>query len=206
MNQRGEYGCGPRSCGTRDGWAVGIVGATPLFQPEAAVDQLDGEMEAITDATYWSMGVDPKVLRHPAAPDETWIQRVREAKAAAMKSPLWSFWETTVSPKYDDWKASHDAFRTKPLASWDDYTRWLSRVQQLRADVKAKGIKLDTPDLIDLSKGGEAPSVDRDKILKWGAIGALAVGGVIALVALASSTKQAREPYERYRYGYRLAR
>lgn len=200
MNQRGEYGCGPRK-----GWMIALVGAAP-FQAgdvDRAVAQLDAEMEAIVDATYRSMGVDPTMLRRPVDADAAWIQRVREAKAKAMQSPLWSFWDITVSPKYEDWKAS----RTKPLTSWDDYALWLARVRQLRADVKTKGIKLDTSELIDLSKGSEqSPSIDRSKLLKWGAIGALAIGGVAALVALASSTKTEREPYDRYRYGYRLAR
>lgn len=213
MNQRGEYG-GPRGICGDHAWAFAAVGAAP-FQPrdaEQAVEQLDAEMEAIINATYRSMGVDPAALRRPVIPDAAWMQRVRDAKAKAMQSPLWSFWEATVSPKYDDWKASRETLRTKPLTSWDDYVLWLSRVRHLRADVKAKGVKLDTPELGDLSKGGEAPALeasaafDRSKLLKWGAIGAAGVIGVIALVALSSSTKEAREPYERYRYGYRFAR
>lgn len=209
MNQRGEYGSRPRDLCVRDGWPGGFIGAAPI-QPDSdrAVEQLDAEMEAIIDATYRSMGVDPKTIRQPSTPDEGWLQRVRAAKAKASQSPLWPFWETTVSPKYDDWKATRTAFRTTPMTSWDDYTRWFGRVNQLRADVKAKGIKLETPDLVDLSKGKETPSdpSDRSKLLKWGAIGALGVGGVVALIALASSTKTERAPYERYRYGYRLAR
>lgn len=208
MNQRGEYGHDPhRLCAARD-WMT-AVGAAPWQAGDAdrAVNQLDAEMEAIIDATYRSMGVDPAALRRPPEADAAWMQRVRAAKSKAMQSPLWSYWETTVSPKYDDWKRARETFRTKPMTSWDDYVLWLPRVRHLHADVKVKGIKLDTPELVDLSKdiagkGGEASSIDRSKLLKWGAIGALAIGGVAALAALASSTKSAREPYERYRYGY----
>ena len=210
MNQRGEYG-GPR-CGARDCWII-AVGAAPWQAGDAvrAIDQLDAEMEAIINATYRSMGVDPAALRRPADPDAAWMQRVREAKVKAMQSPLWSYWETTVSPKYDDWKHARETFRAKPPTSWDDYVLWLSRVRHLHADVKAKGIKLDTPELVDLSKdsagkGGEASSFDRSKLLKWGAIGALAIGGVAALVALGSSTKAEREPHARYCYGDCFAR
>ncbi len=217
MNQRGEYGLASRGiCGDHVR-ARAVVGAAPFQAGDAerAVEQLDAEMEAIVNATYRSMNVDPTTLRRPAAPDEAWMQRVRDAKVKAMQSPLWSFWEATASPKYDDWKASRETFRTKPLVAWGEYVVWLSRVRHLRAGVKAKGVKLDTPELIDLSKSneaapaGDAPTAgnsDREKILKWGAIGAAGLLGVIALVALSSSTKEAREPYDRYRYGYRLAR
>lgn len=218
MNRRGEYGFRSRSiCARDDGW-VFLVGADAGVKPsdaERAINQLDTEMEAIVDATYRAMDVDPKVLRRPTTADEGWMQRVRDAKAKAMKSPLWSFWETTISPKYEDWKMRSVLFRKQqvtgdagitPPMTWADYALWLARIQQLRSDVKSKGIKLETPDLVDLSKGEEASSPDRGKILKWGAIGAIALGGIVALVALASSTKAERAPYERYRYGYRFAR
>lgn len=118
--------------------------------------------------------------------------------------PLWSYWEASISPKYDDWRATRTTFLSHPMPA-EEYDRWLGRVAQLRSDVKAKGVKLETPDPVSLTQPPAVPS-DTSKLLKWGAIGVLAIGGVALLASLASSTKAARAPYERYRYGYLAAR
>lgn len=206
MNRRGEYG-GAGALGGRRTWFIPI-GAEP-FDADRALKQIDAEMDAIVDALYRSMGADPKVLRRPAVADDLWMQRVRAAKAKAQQSPLWAYWESNVEPKYTDWRSARQTFATKAMTP-EDYTVWLDRVKSVRSNLAVKGVKLDTPDPVSLSQTGpsQAPSqspfanLDSKKLWKWGAIGALAIGGLVAISALASSTKKARAPYERYRYGY----
>lgn len=185
---------------------VATIGAQlPAADATRALQQIDAEMESIVDAIYRTMGVDPAMIRRPAIADDAWMQRVRAAKAKAQQSPLWSYWESSVSPKYDDWQAARKGLLAKSMTS-EDYDLWVGHVKQLRADVMAKGIKLDVAQPIFMPSVEPVPSMDTQKILKWGAIGALAIGGVAVLASLASSTKQERAPYERYRYGYLLTR
>lgn len=204
MNGRGEYGgAGALSCT----WFI-PVGAEP-FDAGRAMQQIDAEVDAIVDALYRAMGVDPKVLRRPSVADDLWMQRVRAARTKAQQSPLWTYWETNVEPKYNDWRSAQQAFAAKPMTP-EDYTVWLDRVRSVRANLAVKGVKVETPDPVSLAQvtsAQPAPSqspfanIDTKRLLKWGAIGALAIGGLVAVSALASSTKKAREPYERYRYG-----
>jgi hypothetical protein len=200
MNQRGVYGQSAwRHNGQSDrGWCT-YLGADPSDADRAFI-QIDVEMEAIVDAIYRAMGVDPATLRKPTIADAAWQQRVLAAKTKAQQSPLWSFWESSVSPKYEDWRSVRVTFLTSPMPLVE-YDRWFDRVKQLHAEVKAEGINLKTPDPVSLSRlaGG---GMDSSKIVKWAAIGGAAILGVVAVVALSSSTKQARAPYERYRYGY----
>lgn len=169
MNQRGEYG--PRRGGA--GWqARAHVGAEPL-DAVRALQQIDAEMEAIVDAMYRAMGVG------------AWQPRVL-ARAKAKQSPLWPYWESSVSPKYADWRMTQAGFASRPMSA-EEYDRWFGRVAQLRADVRDKGVTLKTPDLVHLTRS-QAPGTP-GKLLKWGAIGALAIGGVALLASLASATR-----------------
>jgi hypothetical protein len=213
MNQRGEYGRSARlsngharqSGYASRGWYewIGAGAEADADLPIKQFKQIDAEMEVIIDAFYRAMGVDPAAIRHQSVTDEeAWKQRVRAVQTKAKQSPLWAYWESDVSPKYGDWRSTRAAFLTSPMPS-AEYDRWLDRVKQLRADVKAKGIKLETPDPVSLSQPvGDVGGMDSSKIVKWVAIGGAAILGVVAVVTLASSTKQARAPYERYRYGY----
>lgn len=188
MNQRGQYGGARGNDRYRGRYSAprATVGAQP-FRPEdadAAFRQIDGEMDVIVDATYRAMGVDPASIRKPVVADAAWSDRVRGAAAKAKQSPLWAYWESSVSPKYDDWQAHGKT----SITSWEDYDRWLSRVMGLRAEAKAKGIKIETPELRSLSApsgGGESGGG-----MKWGTIGVIAVGGVVAVAALVASTSR----------------
>jgi len=193
MNQRGEYGGARRlpgyACRPRAAWRS-VVGVE--FDADAAFRQIDTEMEAIVNATYRSMGVDPATVRNPAVADAAWTARVRAATAKAKQSPLWPYWESSLSPKYDDWHAQGRA----AINTAEDYDRWLGRVTALRAEAKAKGVKLETPDLVSLS---QPPAGDGGKIAKWGLIGAAAIGAVVVIAAAASSART-RPTYSRYGY------
>ncbi len=185
MNQRGQYGTAPQRHDRYGGRSLrATVGSQPPWTPEVADQafrQIDAEMEAIVDATYRAMGVDPAAIRKPIVADAAWTDRVRAATAKAKQNPLWPYWESSVSPKYGDWHAQGKS----AINSWEDYDRWLARVVALRADAKAKGIKIETPDPVSLLSAGDGGSIG-----KWGAIGALAIGAVVAGVALAASSSR----------------
>ena len=179
MNQRGQYGSASRRGARRT-----AIGAQPFRSEdaEAAFRQIDGEMDVVVDATYRAMGVDPASVRKPVVVDAAWTDRVRAAVAKAKQSPLWAYWESSVSPKYDDWQTHGKA----TITSWADYDRWLARVMGLRAEAKAKGIKIETPELSSLSQ----PPSGSSGSSKWGTIGVIAVGGVVAVAALVASTSR----------------
>jgi len=196
---RGVYG---HPTASRSGRRCYSVGAQPgtAFDAARAVKQIDAEMETIIDALYRAMGVDPAAVRRPASPDEAWMARARAAKAKAQQSPLWSYFDDSISPKYGDWGKVSEGFQGKPMTP-EDYDRWLARVTQLRADVRSKGIKLKSPDPVNLFQGPAAVG-DAGKVVKWTAIGALVIGGVVAISALASSSRRTSAPRASGPYGY----
>ncbi|HSX23076.1 MAG TPA: hypothetical protein VLE97_09905, partial [Gaiellaceae bacterium] len=193
-NQRGEYGSAAHPS-WRPVW-VPRVGEDPAFDAPRALDHVSSEMEAVTDEIYRAMGVDPATIRRPAVADEAWMQRVRAAQAKAKQSPLWTFWESSASPKYDDWQAARKGFASRPMAR-ADYDRWLGRVNELREEARGKGVKLAAGPVRDVFTAAPlaptSPSEEGKRSLwKWAAIGGAAILGVVAASSLASSTKDER--------------
>lgn len=158
-----------------------MVGAQP-FDPEVALRQIDAAMEAIVDATYRAMGVDPGAVRKPAVVDMAWTERVKAAVAKAKLSPLWGYWESSVSPKFDDWQAVRKGFSSKPMSP-EEHGRWLGRVDALRAEAQSKGIKIEMPDLAILT---QTSAVEGNKIGSVGMLGLIAAGGVVVGVLVTS--------------------
>ena len=223
MNERGQYGNGvPR--GTYARGSCAIVGLKLIHTPgdsDRAVRQIDTEMNAIVDAMYRAMGVDPTSLRKPFTLSEAakmskedrdtrmgpWRDRVLAAKAKAVQSPLWAFFDSAVSPAYGEWlKFLHDHEYYNVFTSWDEYEKSLERARQLRVAVKAKGVHVETPEPVDLTKtlGAEAAEglkgIGKEalKIMKWAAIGVLAIGGVFALTSAASHLRKGTDPIKSY--------
>jgi hypothetical protein len=215
VNERGQY-----SRESRASWGPAHIGLK-LFHTvgdsERAVEQIDTEMNAIVDAVYRAMGVDPSTLRRSLTVAEmakmskedinAWKDRVFIAKAKATQSPFWTFWYTTVSPKWEEWARFRESQKFYNLfTSWEEYEQWLDRAKQLRGQLKEKGIKIETADPGDLSKtlGGAAldtaakAATDIGKILKYGVIGALVIGGVVALASVADNLKSKTDPAEKY--------
>jgi hypothetical protein len=183
------------------------VGEDLPFDAQRALDQISAEMDVAIDEIYRAMGVDPATIRKPTVADDAWMQRVRAAQAKARQSPLWPFWESSASPKYDDWQSARKGFSTKPMTR-EDYDRWFGRVKELRAEARDKGVKLSSPEPLHafVKVGPPAGGFDKAALIKWGAIGAAGILGVLAISSLASSTKDERAKYDRYRYGYLSAR
>lgn len=208
-------------------WGYASVGLKLFHTPgdsDRATAQIDTEMNAIVDSVYLAMGVDPSVIRRKFTIEETvkmpkedlnaWKDHVLAAKAKAVQSPFWGFWTTVVSPIYDEWMHFRgDQKYYNLFTSWEEYEKWLERAKQLRATVEAKGIRVETPNPADLTKtlpgaaleaGGRAAEKAGEaiwefgKIAKWAAIGALVIGGVVALSSVAHNLRSGQDPAERY--------
>lgn len=187
-----------------------IVGFKPFHtmgDSDRATRQIDTEMNAIVDAVYLAMGVIPSGLRRTFATqadynaDKTspaeykaWADRVLAAKAIASASPLWSFFQSAVSPIYDEWmkfRGENEYYNL--FTSFEEYTNWLERARQLRRTVEAKGIGVETPRPLDLSttflgdvadKAGAAIQTMAD-IVKYALYAALGLGGAFVLTQIA---------------------
>lgn len=233
MNERGQYGnSAVRSMYARayydpcerswDHTVVGLKAFHTMGDSDRATRSIDVEMSAIMDAMYRAMGADPSVRKPPFTFEQTdkmskherdtilgpWKERVLAAKAIATKSPLWPFFDSAVSPTFEEWQAfrgEHEYYNL--FTSWEEYEKWLERAKQLRAAVMAKGVRVETPEPLDLTKtlGAEAAGTLGDigkgalSIVKWGVIGALAIGGVFALTSAVSHLRKGTDPVETFR-------
>jgi len=232
MNERGQYGNSTARVTYARGsygpcersWGNAIVGLKLIHTPgdsDRAVRQIDTEMNAIMDAMYRAMGVDPSIRKPPFTLDQAvkmskeerdtvlgpWKDRVLAVKEIATKSPLWPFFDSAVSPTFDEWmKFLNDHEYYNVFTSWEEYENWLERAKQLRATVKERGALLETPDPMDLTKtlGAEAAGGLKDigkealSIMKWAAIGVLAIGGIFALTSAASHLRKGTDPIKSY--------
>jgi len=189
---------------------------------DTAVRQIDTEMNAIVDAMYHAMGADPTVrkpswsleqlnkaiakegkLPREARRDpvwkemDDWKEQVIANKAIAARSPLWPFFMSAVSPIYDEWQQfrAADKYYTY-FTSWEEYEKWLERAKQLRDTVRARGVKIETPAPVDLTKTLGAEGAEGlagvVSILKWGVVGVLGIGAVVVLSNAASSLRSGR--------------
>ena len=232
MNGRGQYGTSGHVNGQQRGSYGRVTVGLKIFHTpgdsDRAVRQIDTEMNAIVDAVYRAMGADPSLRRKYTLDEaaklsseerDAWKAAVLASKNQAVQSPLWSFFESAISPAYDEWmkfRGEHEFYNL--FTSWEEYENWLARARQLRETATAKGVRLETPDPVDLSKtlpgailetaGGAAKkageaALDVFKIAKWGAIGALAIGGIFALTSLVSTVRKGREPASYYTGLYR---
>jgi len=220
MNDRGQYGKQSQHAPIyprRVHFGTPYVGIKLIHTPgdsDRAVRQIDTEMNAIIDAMYRAMGVNPSLVRDPSIPFgeakdaadrekvSTWREQVLEAKAIASQSPLWPFFDSAVSPTYTSWlqfKWDHQFYNV--FTSWEEYEKWLERAKQLRAAVIDRGVNIDTPEPVDLTKTLPGQAIDATgealketfKILKWAAIGALGIGGLFAVGTIASKFTKDRK-------------
>ena len=140
-----------------------------------------------------------------AATDKFKDQVISDAEKAR-QSPLWSVWSISISPAYEEWKSFkreqgrswYDTLST----NWEDYERWFDRLMQMRSVAKENGIKLLTPDPVKPSKTLWEKAGERFeeifKIAKWGVIGALGIGALVALSSVASNLRSGKDPGEKY--------
>lgn len=128
------------------------------------------------------------------------------AAQKARQSPLWPVWSTSISPAYEEWKSFkadqarswYDTLST----NWEEYERWFDRLMQIRSVAKESGIQLLTPDPVKPSKTlwekAEESASEIFKIAKWGVIGALGIGALVALTSVVSNLRSGKDPGEKY--------
>jgi hypothetical protein len=211
LSERGTYGNWKyRGSPTHLDARVGLKLYHTLGDSDRATAQIDTEMNAIVDAIYRAMGVDPSIIRRKLTLEEmtkmskedinAWKDHVLAAKAKAVQSPFWGFWDAAVSPIYAEWMQFRgDQKYYNLFTSWEEYEKWLDRAKQLREAVKARGIRIETPDPMDLTKTLPGALLDKTgeavmefgKIAKWAVIGLLGIGGVVAITYAARGAKAA---------------
>jgi hypothetical protein len=211
LSERGTYG--NRSSRRHAPWGQASVGLKlyhTLGDSDRATAQIDTEMNAIVDAVYRAMGVDPSIIRlrptlaeiakMPKEDVNAWKDHVFAAKAKAAQSPFWGFWDAAVSPIYAEWMQFRgDQKYYNLFTSWEEYEKWLDRAKQLREAIKSRGIRIETPDPMDLTKTLPGALLDKTgeavmefgKIAKWAVIGLLGIGGVVAITYAARGAKAA---------------
>ena len=185
---------------------VGLKLFHTVGDSERAVDQIDTEMNAIVDAMYRIMGVDPGIRRTDASPEfatltreekDAWKLRALDAIEKAKQSPWWSFWEQAVSPVFEEWQRFRWGQKFyNVFTSWEEYERWLERAKQLRASLQSKGVPLHSLEPMDLSKtlpgvivdaAGDAArkaaeaAAEAGKIAKYALYAALGLGSLFGL-------------------------
>jgi hypothetical protein len=140
----------------------------------------------------------------------------------------YSWWKGSAAPFFKDWNKFHAeqvregdnsllaqyiAYGERFSTAWSTYQDWAQRLEGIRAGALAVGLRLTTPepehlptslpeDVIHaVKKGASAVATgvgDVWSIAKWGVIGALAIGGVIALSSVASNLRSGHDPAEKY--------
>jgi hypothetical protein len=195
---------------------------------ERAVGQLDTTMHGLLTDMYLGLGVDladllgrvipreipfGQVWLQPVDPDSTigWHGALRAIREHAKKSPYWDFFNAVFSPVYQDWQKFHED-QTRPggwsvlFTTWEEYEKWLERVRQLRKEMIAAGLRVQTPEPADLSETLGASALRKlgsgaeeiFKILKWGLVGVLAIGGVVVLSGVVQNLRSGTDPTDKY--------
>jgi hypothetical protein len=201
-----------------------VVGIKLFHTPgdsERAVRAIDSEIHSLVDAVYAAMGVDRSSLYWGASDTildsdllREWrtlssdekdkiIARIDAAKIKAQQSPYWGFFQAVVSPVFADWITFRQSEQFYDLwTSWEEYEKWLERARQLRAAVRDKGIHVESPEPVDLTKtlGGEAidkltkATTDLWTLAKVAIYGALAIGGIVVVGSVTQSLRTGKDP------------
>ena len=156
----------------------------------------------------------PRAERHAA------IKRARDAStersmAQAEKmseSPLVKWSASVWRPFFDGWNSFYREKMDVPMQTWPGSGTW-DRVQEYRrqfidlrnkAPFKAQGpAPLDPSARTDPSLTGGLRNIwegagDVFGIVKWGVIGALGIGAVVALSSVVSNVRKGKDPSEKY--------
>jgi hypothetical protein len=216
MNARGHYGradAAPRARGGATSIGLSLFHGTS--DRDTAAEQINTQLMTIARAVVTAAGGDPSLVYPPGGFVEftkthpgQWGPRVIAARAAMEKSPLLPLWDNTVSPLWTEWlsfygdrKHWYDAV-TSFFTSWEDYLSWASRVNAVRDQVEAAGIKIGIPRLTGFSESVldkvEKGVADVWAIAKYGVIAALAIGGVVVLSSVAQNLRTGKDPAEKY--------
>jgi hypothetical protein len=156
-----------------------------------------------------------------------YTKRATTALNKLHQSPLYPFWRDVVAPEYEAWnkfyasQSSWEEWKT----DYSTYENWSDRLNVMRATVNKRLAEqnvapLQGPSVVALPKtvmehGGEAvqeaggllkrgaqgageATMDLVKVVKYAAIGVLAIGGAVALASVASHVRKGTDPVQSY--------
>ena len=137
------------------------------------------------------------------------------------------WWKSYASPIFAQWQRfkvdqiggdrtvadDYISFAERFKTNWDVYEDWKKKLDALRAEAKNRGFEVDAPKPTDLPTSVWADAADVVEsgvkkvasgvgdvwgIVKWGVIGALGIGAVVALSSVASNLRSGKDPGEKY--------
>ncbi len=132
-------------------------------------------------------------------------QRAEHEREVLGESPLVQWTRSVWRPFFDSWQKFHSEKKDIPFQTWPLSGTW-DRIQDYRKqwiDLRKNApFKSKCPQPLDPSSRTD-PSLtnifgDVGKILKWGVIGALGIGAVVALSSVASNLRSRKDPGEKY--------
>lgn len=189
-----------------------------------AVKQMDLDWTALWQNLATQVGVltrDPK----SASGYHYTTQAEFDANPPDPKKATW--FKSIAKPRFDAWLAfrreqlgtdltfggDYVAWTERFKTNWDVYEGWMKKLETLKEEAKEQGFTISAPTTTPLpttvwadagsvvQKGASAVATgigDVWSIAKWGVIGALAIGGVIALSSVASNLRSGQDPAEKY--------
>lgn len=208
MSERGaRYLSSPRiSKASADRAIVGITLFHGTSDRDTAAAQIDTQLYGLVQSVLTAMGADSSlVLRDPSdktriTSDPKWAAHVIESRDAILKSPYRALWDDAVSPTWNEWASFYHSRRhwydelTERFTSWEDYTSWFDRVEALRNQIAAAGIKIAVPPLHSLHKSAQETAEDITgtllKIVKYVAIGGAVLGGAFIIVEVVQAARK----------------
>lgn len=220
MNDRGQYGSRASAWRSHGQAVIGVTLFHGASDRDTAAAEIDAQLHAIAAAVITAAGGDPTVL--PRSRSERadmlsvdWKNRVRRSRLMMERSPLLPLWDDLVSPVFTEWKEFYHERRnwydlsTKWFTSWEDYVRWGNRINELRDQVEARGVQIQLAPMKQFHKSlqEEAEEAAGDikeglgdlfDILKYGLIGVLGIGAIVALSSVVSNVRRGKDPAEKY--------
>jgi hypothetical protein len=180
-----------------------------------AFDQLYGELNRqIFHAT----------IEHPyGLASDTTIRMDWKIFWDTVASPVFNAWRDFKAERSaENWThgGSYIAYGEQFRTDWSEYEKWYDRLTDLRSRAQQIGIPLNTPepkkleqtiwakaeevasDLYEAAKrtakGAAKGAGEAWDIAKYGVIGALVIGGIVALSSVATNVRKGRDPAERW--------
>ncbi len=215
-------------------WGRAAVGLSLFHTPgdsDAAANQIDTEFEILAGEILNALGVSPSdqefnyqaFARDPVG----YAKHMTQMQTAKEGRPLYAFWATVASPILTAWREFRDnqsGAWTQLWTNWEEYERWLTQLNGLRAAARQAGIELHSQEPIPLEKTLPGEALDAGKKLlgeladipsdlknkagetwqfaKIAAYGALGIGAIFVLSSVVQSVRHGEDPVEKY---YKMA-
>ena len=214
MNARGQYG----SPYGRQGFA-GRPAVGGIFHTVADREEARASLKRDVEATHQALS---RHILH-TSPENPWGL----ASDKTIKPEWLAWWQSRAVPFFNDfrdWEAARNpgnwtrfggyvGYGTEFTTDWDVYKRWQERLIALREDASREtgisfslGVQALPGTVLEdveafLKKAGEkvgSEATDMWKLAKYGIIGALVIGSVVALSTVAQDLRSGTDPSKRY--------